>query len=329
VDAQYAFELQILQAFQTLNQGLVPLMRFFTFLGKEQFYLLVMPLLYWCIDRPLGIRVGIMLTLSASLNDVLKLAFHSPRPFWINPSVEAIEFESSFGIPSGHAQNAVAVWGTFASRLKARWIWIVAVLLMLFIGLSRLFLGVHFPRDVLTGWLIGAVILALFLVLEHPIGGWFRAMQAGKQIAILLAVSLGLSAVGWVEKGLLEGWELPSQWIQNAASALPAGEVFNPLSLAGLLTSTGAFVGLTSGALWIERRGGFTPSSSFVQGLLRFLLGLVGVLLLWFGLGAVFPHGETWLAYLFRYIRYSLVGLWISAWAPWLFLRLRLAEMGR
>ena len=58
----------------------------------------------------------------------------------------------------------------------------------------------------------------------------------------------------------------------------------------------------------------------------RYILGLVGLLILWYGLGLVFPREATFIAYLLRYLRYTLVGAWITAGAPYLFLRLHLAE---
>jgi hypothetical protein len=57
-----------------------------------------------------------------------------------------------------------------------------------------------------------------------------------------------------------------------------------------------------------------------------FLLGLVGVLVLWYGLGLVFPRDEAVIPYILRYLRYALVGGWISAGAPWLFTRLKLVQ---
>ncbi|MGB9641435.1 MAG: phosphatase PAP2 family protein, partial [Anaerolineales bacterium] len=131
------FEIQLILALQQIGQAWMPLMRFFTFLGKEQFYLLLMPLLYWVFDSNLGLQLGIMLTLSSSVNDIFKLGFHSPRPFWISSSVKAVEFEGSFGIPSGHAQMSASIWGLLAVKVRRSWMWILSLLLIFFIGASR------------------------------------------------------------------------------------------------------------------------------------------------------------------------------------------------
>ncbi len=48
-------------------------------------------------------------------------------------------------------------------------------------------------------------------------------------------------------------------------------------------------------------------------------------MLLWYGLGEVFPGGEMLLPFILRYLRYALVGLWLSGCAPWIFMKLKLS----
>jgi hypothetical protein len=83
--------------------------------------------------------------------------------------------------------------------------------------------------------------------------------------------------------------------------------------------------GFLAGLAWIRSRGGFSTASQTKQWVARYILGLVGLLILWYGLGLVFPREATFVAYLLRYLRYTLVGSWITAGAPYLFLRFHLA----
>jgi hypothetical protein len=76
----------------------------------------------------------------------------------------------------------------------------------------------------------------------------------------------------------------------------------------------------------MNTRGGFSAHGTVNQRALRYVVGVLGVGVLWFGLGAVFPRGDELLPYILRFARYSLVGLWVSAGAPWLFIKLRLAH---
>ena len=89
--------------------------------------LLLIPLLFWCVSPSL--RVSLMIILGTALNSAIKIALAGPRPFWYSPQVRALTAETSFGIPSAHAQNAVGVWGVLAAARDRRWSWTVAVIL--------------------------------------------------------------------------------------------------------------------------------------------------------------------------------------------------------
>ncbi len=137
--------------FQNLGTWLKTPMEIFSFFGNEYFFLILLPALYWCLEATIGLRVGLILLLSTSVNDALKMAFHGPRPYWLSPEVIRYASETSFGAPSGHAQIAIGVWGMLAASLRKWWGWLIAILIILLIGISRLYLGVHFPHDVILG----------------------------------------------------------------------------------------------------------------------------------------------------------------------------------
>ena len=146
-------------AVQAATGGLVALWEALSQLGSTEFYLLVMPLLYWCVDTGFGIRLALMLLLSSGINNVLKLAWHLPRPFWVAAEIQGYWWEPSFGAPSGHAQTPLALWGLAAAAVKRSWFTVLAVIIVLAIGFSRIALGAHFHFDVLTGWLLGGLAL--------------------------------------------------------------------------------------------------------------------------------------------------------------------------
>jgi hypothetical protein len=63
-----------------------------------------------------------------------------------------------------------------------------------------------------------------------------------------------------------------------------------------------------------------------VKRALRYVVGVIGVLVFWYGLGAVLPRGESLIPFMLRFVRYALVGAWISAGAPRLFEKLQLTD---
>ncbi len=318
--------IDIVLYFQNLGTWLTYPMKFFSFLGSENFFLLVAPALYWCIDASIGLRFGIYLSLSAGINSIFKIIFHSPRPYWIDRRVMAFSTETSFGVPSGHAQNASVVWGSLAASLRKKWVTITALILIFFIGLSRIYLGVHFAGDVLVGWLIGLALLLLFIRLEPGAIAYLKKLSLSRQIAMVFLISLLIIIIALLALTSLGDWSVPQEWIENAAAADPGADPIDPLSLAGIISNAAAFFGLASGALWLYQRGGFQARGVWWKLILRYGLGLVGVILIWFGLDQIFPGGEDIISYLLRYVRYALVGVWVSGFAPAIFIQLRLAE---
>jgi membrane-associated phospholipid phosphatase len=305
--------------FQSASGWLISTFKAITFLGNTEFYLMIMPALFWSIDANLGIRTGIMLLISGGLNSILKFAFQWPRPFWVSTQVTRYTEGTSFGFPSGHAQNAASVWGLLGSSTQKKWIRGIFVLVIFLIGLSRVVLGVHFTHDVLVGWLVGALLLWVFLKLEKGVAAWFRSKSLPIQIlALLLATSLFIiPALLFVPP--FNPPPVPQSWIEGA------GEVIEPYHYEGLLTTSGSFFGLGLGVLLLTKYGGFSAEGSTGKRILRYLVGLVGVLALYLGLDSIFPDNVDLLSYSLRFLRYSLIGLWISFGAPKLFTWLKLA----
>ena len=265
-----------------------------TFLGNLEFFLIFMPLIYWCVDRRIGARLLVLFLISAYVNAVAKVIAGQPRPFQYDSRVRALVHAGGGGLPSGHTQNAVVVWGYLASQLRHRWLWIAAGVLMIGIPLSRLYLGVHFPTDLLGGYLIGALLLILYLRLAGHVEAWL------------------------VQKGFV--------WQIAAAVFLPVGLILiNPKDSAYALSAGGVLLGFGSGIILERRWVRFYAGGSFLKKILRYIAGILVLFGLWMGLRRGFAGLEP--AWLLRVVRYALVGLWAGLGAPWLFLRLKLAEI--
>jgi membrane-associated phospholipid phosphatase len=318
----YEMDLSWVIAFQSMGDWLVSPMRFFSFLGTEEFYILLMPILYWCIDAKLGIRVGFMMVISSGLNLAIKMPLRGPRPYWVSTHVRPLWGEIFFGIPSNHAQTAVSVWGTVAAYVRRAWAWVIAVFLMVMIGLSRTFLGAHFFVDMLAGWLIGALLLWLYLRYWEPVATWASKQPLQRQILCAFLLSMGIIFFAWIAKLTRGDFVLPEEWIVNAARAAD-GEIA-PYSLEAIFTLAGTLFGFLTGVAWLASRGGWQARGPAWKRFARYVVGLIGVIVIWYGLGAVFPRGEALLPYILRFIRYALLGVWIAAGAPLFFTKLKL-----
>lgn len=314
-----------------LGGWFVSSMRFLSYLGTEEFFLIVLPFVYWTIDSALGLRLGIILVSSNLINYVGKLIFAEPRPYWVSRDVRVFwPTETTFGIPSGHAQLPMTVWGMCAAYAKQTWVWAAVLLVVFFIGFSRVYLGVHFPHDVLAGWLIGAAILWAFIRFWEPVGAWIKKKTLSRQIAAAFLVSLLFVALGYGTWALRSGHQIPEAWVENALFA--GAEKPEPVNANSVFTSAGTLFGLAAGAAWIRSRGGFTVSTAslandpLAKRALRFLIGLAGILVLYLGLGELFPRGDALPFYMLRYVRYVLIGWWVTGGAPWIFVRFRLVK---
>jgi len=266
--------------------------RAITLLGDELFYLLLFPFLLWCVDFYLGIRVGIIFLLSVYVNTGVKEIFQQPRPFDILPEIQKVH-ASGYGFPSGHAQSSLVVWGSIAYWKKQTWIRNLSVLLILLIGFSRIYLGVHFPTDILGGWLFGGLILGLsyFIFLKIKLD-----FIQGNMIFKIIGITL-----------------FPVLLLQIQSSP-------------DMISSVAALTGVGYGLLFFSSSIEGIRPGNWLQRLISFLVGVIGIGILYLGLKLILPSEGQSFYQLSRFFRYLLLGIWISFGAPWLFIRMGLAS---
>ncbi len=321
-------EIPIILFLQNLGTWLAPVMRTISLLGTEDFFLMVMPAIFWSIDSSLGIRLGFLILSSSSVNGWVKLAFQGSRPYWFDARVKGFASETSFGFPSGHTQSATVIWGRLAAWIKRSWFWVVACIIIFLVGLSRIFLGVHFISDVVGGLLLGILFLLLFIALEKPMSKWWRNRKLGWQIVFGFLSSLIFILVEWLITRGLTNWQLPADWLANGTSNFPLTPP-NPIDFSGAFTIAGTWLGLVAGISWIMHRGGFTVAKKPLFKFFSFLVGLVGVLAFRMGLDLIFPDSANWIGFGFRYLRYALVGFWVAGLAPFIFISLKWASKSK
>ena len=280
----------------------VDLAKFFTFVGNQEFYILLFPLLFWCVDRALGARVAILYLLSVVLNTDVKDLVAQERPYQLIPDIAQADpagsymYGEGYGMPSGHSQFAMTVWGALALWMKKGWFWAVAIVLVLLIGVSRLVLGFHFPTQVLAGWGLGLVVVVAYLMLTLPVERWLASLRLEMQLLLAVALPLGLL------------------WLHPVADTIAA---------------TAVLLGLGIGLAVSQRTLRFKANGAWWQRALRYVVGIIVLLAIYLGLSVVFPEEGESLYVPLRFLRYALMGFWISFGAPWLFTCTRLVTVAK
>ena len=260
-----------------------------TCLGNESFFLLFIPLVYWCIHRRIGAGLAILFLISASVNAIAKALIGLPRPIMVDPSVMQLAAAGGNGFPSGHTQGAVVVWSYLAVRFQKTWLWWLAGALILCIPLSRLYLGVHFPADLAGGYLIGGLLVLAFLKAEDPVAEKIETVLPSRSIPVLIAATL-----------------VAALWVKDQG----------PYVISAVAALMGTSLGVVMERRWI----GFQLNTGLAMRAAHYLTGIGGLLVIYFGLKNGFAGMEP--AWLVRFLRYGLVGWWIAAGAPLLFGRL-------
>ncbi|MGH8966623.1 MAG: phosphatase PAP2 family protein, partial [Actinomycetes bacterium] len=244
-----------------------------SFLGSAAFYVPLLVVLFWCAAPRLIARATVLLLFSAFLNTLLKLVFHDPRPYWTDPTVEGRQSHTSFGMPSGHAQNASVAWGFFAAQTR-RWpLWAAAAVIIALIGVSRVYLGVHSVGQVLAGWAIGLALLGLALKLEPVVVAWWTSRHLAVQMALALVLSLLLLTAAWGAIQPLQDWNWPDAW---ARAIQATGGETEPVTLTQSAKATGGFCGALAGLSLLAARGWFDAGGKLWQRLTRVPVGLAG-----------------------------------------------------
>ncbi|MDP2857055.1 MAG: phosphatase PAP2 family protein [Bacillota bacterium] len=281
--------MQIIRFIQSLGNPVLDI--FFicvTSLGSDEFLMIVLASMYWSVDKALGYMTAMVLLASTGLNNLIKDIIRAPRP-WA-PAVRVVYTggATGFSFPSGHTQNTATFWGVLCRETRVRWIAASSALVIPLVGLSRMYLGVHWPVDVLGGLFFGGLVILLYPSVIH-MGG---KLLDGRATAVKAIAPVALSMI-----------------------FLAVDPTIDAAKIAGFVAGFGAGAIVEAAVIGFSELG---PKRKRIQ---RFVLGAILVLAVRFGLKALLPD-----TVLFTYLRYTAVGLAGSLAAPATFVRLRLAD---
>ena len=190
-------DIDILLALQEFRNGtgafLAGFLSKMTWLGELNTAIVIMALIYWCVSKEFGSYFLMGWSGNRLVNGMLKVTVCAYRP-WIRdarivPYGNSITTATGYSFPSGHTMNAATVFGGGAVRRDIPGaLRVVLGLLVLLVGFSRNYLGVHTPQDVLVGIVAGTLVMFLTMKLMQ----WIKTHSEKDLLVVCIGVGLGI-----------------------------------------------------------------------------------------------------------------------------------------
>ena len=165
--------------------------------GEQLLLVAIMGFLYWGLNKEFGKYLGLNVLVANVWVPMIKNVVLRLRPYFVegynvrilrlvDSSADPYDIAAQgYSFPSGHSANAATLYGALAAHEKKRKVlWVLAIVQPLLVGFSRVFVGAHFPTDVLCGWILGVIIVALIPWLRNKI----KSRAAFYALLLLLTV---------------------------------------------------------------------------------------------------------------------------------------------
>jgi len=256
-----------------------------SFVAEQYLFIAIFSLIYWNVSKKEGFALTFTFLLSSLANELLKLLFRTPRPYQVleNVNGKRLSTATGYAFPSGHTQGATTFYISLAAWIKKPWFWFLAFIVSFLVGISRLYLGVHWPIDVLGGWFLGLLFAVwvyrhILIAIEKPrVFNWLVTIVVVLTILILAYLF----------------------YLRNVKGI--------PIKLENYLRISAIIMGSLAGYLIEMKLFNYRTQANKSLKIIRYIIGLIGSVGIIGGLKYVFPEGE-W----FVFLRYLLTGLWIS-----------------
>ena len=247
-------ELEILRNIQSIaNPFLDLLFQLITICGEQLVLISIISIIYWALDKKFGEYIAYSVLTSVLLNNAIKDIFKMKRPIG-EEGIRTLREETATGysFPSGHTQGASSFYGAMAIYLKKRVMYIIATVMIILIGFSRLYLGVHYPKDVIVGGVLGVLTSLICYKLYNKV--------ENKMLLYVITFAIFIPALTFAHS-------------------------------ADFIKGMGTYLGFIIG-IYIEKKYvNFSTEGSTGNKIIRVLLGIVILLVLQLGLKVLLPSG--------------------------------------
>ncbi len=264
---------------------------FASIVGEQTFVIAVMLYILWNLDKNKGFTICSTLLFSVMSMGLLKAIVRAPRPFQVLDSIDGKRLATATGysFPSGHTTTGSSFYSSLAFAYKKRALSILCAVMIVLVGLSRLYLGVHWPIDVFGGLVLGIGIT----IIAYP---KLSALYEDKKRRYSFSITVG--SVTFV-LGLVLAILLNTHSVDEVAFT----DLMKVLALAG-----GGYLGF---ALEVKKVN-YAIEAPLKKKLLRFVLGMAGVVSI-MSLKALIPVN---LYSAGSFVRYALLGFWATGLFP-------------
>ena len=247
------FELNIIRAIQSIaNPFLDGLFQFITMFGEEAILIPLIAVIYWSFNKKIAEYIAYASLTSVLVNGAIKDIFKAKRPIG-EPGIRSLRVETATGysFPSGHTQGTASFWSAIAIYLKNNYMYGISGLIIVLVAISRLYLGVHYPKDVLFGAIFG--ILTSFITYK-------LFNKVNNKIALYFITFIIF---------------IPALLYAHSAD---------------FIKGMGTFLGFALGIYVEKKYVNFSVEGKSINKILRVVIGLAILILLKVGLKAVFPN---------------------------------------
>ncbi len=132
-------------------------------IANETLYLIVISISYWCVSKRKAFHMIVMLCFSGYIGIVIKEFMKIPRPYTYDGIQSLYEKSAaSYSFPSTHVQLATTFWGSFMILCKKRIIWMIGIVFIILVSISRLYLRVHWLSDIIGAVLFSVIVVYLY-----------------------------------------------------------------------------------------------------------------------------------------------------------------------